>query len=84
MATQLFTPTGVRPTGFDTMPSNGSGATKSASSASDCGRTPSPTTTPTATPEPTAEPSPSSQAPDAPTPTAADATPSPAEATPAP
>ncbi|MFN8630640.1 MAG: LCP family protein [Chloroflexota bacterium] len=38
MAAKLFTPTGTRPTGFDTMPSNGSGATKNATSSSDCGR----------------------------------------------
>ena len=80
MAARLFTPTGVRPSGFDTMPSNGSGATKSASSSSDCGRTPSPT----ATPKPTPKPSPTPQATEAPTPTTADATPSPAETTPAP
>jgi len=61
MAAQLFTPTGTRPTGFDTMPTNGSGATRSASSSSDCGRTPSPTPTPKPTakptPKPTAKPS---------------------------
>ena len=57
MAARLFTPTGTRPTGFDTMPANGSGATRSASSSSDCGRTPSPTPTPRPTPKPTTKPS---------------------------
>jgi len=88
MAAQLFTPAGIRPTGFDTMPANGSGAAKGASSASDCGRAPAPTAAPTAQPAPTGAPttgpSPSSDATEAPTSTAADATPSPPEATAAP
>jgi len=41
MAASLFTPAGVRPEGFPTMPSNGSGATRSASSSSTCGISPS-------------------------------------------
>jgi LCP family protein required for cell wall assembly len=54
MAAKLFTPTGVRPSGFDTMPQNGSGATTPATSSSTCGRTPSPTATPKPTPTPSA------------------------------
>ena len=42
LAAKLFTPTGVRPKGFDTMPSAGSGATRNASSSSTCGVTPTP------------------------------------------
>jgi len=77
LAARLFTPTGVRPKGFDTMPDAGSGPTKSASNSS-TGRiqpkprgTPKsppkpaakPTKPPKATPKPTAEPSPSEAAP---------------------
>ncbi len=87
MAARLFTPTGTRPTGFDTMPANGTGATRNASSSSDCGRTPAPTATPRPKPAPTATPWPTPTAepsamPD-PMPTETP-TPSPAEATPAP
>ncbi len=57
MAAKLFTPTGIRPTGFATMPSNGSGATTQASSSSTCGRTPAPTAPPTPTAPPSALPS---------------------------
>jgi hypothetical protein len=62
MAAKLFPPTGTRPTGFDTMPSNGSGATKNATSSSDCGR-PDPTPKPTAkpTPKPSASPKPTAK-----------------------
>ena len=45
LAAGLFTPTGTRPKGFDTMPSAGTGGTKRASSSSNCGikATPRPT-----------------------------------------
>ena len=86
MAAKLFTPAGVVPTGFDTMPSNGSGATRQASSSSDCGRKPAPTPTPKPSRAPTAAPSaslePTSSESAAPTP--ADATPPPAGETLAP
>ncbi len=81
MAATLFTPTGTRPAGFDTMPSNGSGATKNASSASDCGRAPAPT------PKPTPKPTTASSAAPTPTPAATSsdaAQPSPAVETPPP
>jgi LCP family protein required for cell wall assembly len=93
MAARLFTPTGVRPEGFDTMPAAGSGPTRSASSSSTCGirATPRPTAKPTPKPPPmpTAEPT---QAPTAapteppPEPTAPPPAPTepPPEATPAP
>ena len=57
LAAGLFTPTGTRPKGFDTMPSAGSGSTKRASSSSNCGikATPRPTAKPTV--KPTAKPS---------------------------
>ena len=42
LAARLFTPTGVRPVGFATMPSAGSGATRNASSSTTCGITPTP------------------------------------------
>lgn len=77
MAARLFTETGVRPTGFDTMPSAGSGATRNASSSSTCGITPTPG--PTATPRPTVAPTPT--APSSPTPTPS---PTPEVATPSP
>ena len=79
LATRLFTPTGVRPKGFDTMPAAGSGATRNATSSSTCGATPKPTAKPTPkpTPKPTAKPT------KAPTPTPEPATPTP-EPTPAP
>ncbi len=53
---RMFTPTGTRPKGFDTMPSAGSGGTKRAASSSTCGVrvTPKPTRKPT--PKPTARP----------------------------
>jgi LCP family protein required for cell wall assembly len=70
MARRLFTPPGVRPRGFDTMPAAGTGATKTPGSSSTCGvqptprptarptprPTPKPTTAPTATPKPTPKP----------------------------
>jgi LCP family protein required for cell wall assembly len=76
LAANLFTPTGVRPKGFDTMPDAGSGPTKSASKSSTCGiapkprptakptpkPTPKPTHKPTPKPTPTPEPSPSEAA----------------------
>lgn len=85
MAAGLFTPTGTRPEGFDTMPSAGSGSTKRASSSSNCGirptprPTPGPTATPSASPAasptagptgtPTAPPTPAPTPPPTPTPT---------------
>lgn len=61
MAARLFPPAGTRPAGFDTMPSNGTGATRSASSSASCGTAPTPRPTPkaTATPTPTPSPTPS-------------------------
>jgi LCP family protein required for cell wall assembly len=75
LAADLFTPTGIRPKGFDTMPLAGDGPLKSASSSSTCGivkATPRPTPRPThkPTPKPTHKPTP------VPTP---EPTPSPAE-----
>ncbi len=62
MAERLFTPSGTRPEGFDTMPSAGTGATKNASSSTTCGikATPRPTPKPTAMPSasPSASPTP--------------------------
>ena len=85
LAARLFTPTGTRPEGFDTMPSAGTGSTKKASSSTNCGikATPKPTvkpsskasvsaspsTAPTTTPEPTATPEPTPAPTPAPTPT---------------
>ena len=68
LAAKLFTPTGTRPKGFDTMPSAGTGGTKRASSSSNCGirATPRPTVRPKPTPRPTARPS--ASAPTGPTP----------------
>jgi LCP family protein required for cell wall assembly len=59
MATRLFTPTGTRPEGFDTMPSAGTGSTKRASSSTNCGikATPRPKPKPTPTARPSAPPS---------------------------
>lgn len=76
MASRLFTETGTRPTGFATMPANGSGATRNASSSSDCGRTPAPTPKPTPrpTPKPTPRPTPT------PAPSSSDAEPSQSQA----
>ena len=56
MAAKLFTPTGVRPEGFDTMPAAGSGPTKRPSSSSNCGIKPKPKPTPKSTPTPTEPP----------------------------
>jgi polyisoprenyl-teichoic acid--peptidoglycan teichoic acid transferase len=56
MAARLFAEPGVRPKGFDTMPSNGSGATKRASSSSTCGISPTPRPTAKPTPRPTPKP----------------------------
>ncbi len=70
MATRLFTPTGVRPEGFPTIPSNGSGSTRSASSSSTCGISPTPRPTPRTTAKPTATPTASTTATSSPTPTA--------------
>jgi LCP family protein required for cell wall assembly len=74
MAAKLFPPTGTTPEGFATMPSAGSGPTKSASSSSNCGirATPKPTAKPT--PKPTAKPTPKPTAAATPTP---DPTPTP-------
>ena len=84
MAARLFTTTGVRPEGFDTMPSAGSGSTKNASSSNSCGikATPKPAKpTPKPTPKPTARPT---ATPGSPTPTPEpEPTPTP-EPTPAP
>ena len=52
MAAKLFTPTGVRPEGFETMPAAGSGPTKRPSSSSNCGIKPKPKPTPKPTPTP--------------------------------
>jgi polyisoprenyl-teichoic acid--peptidoglycan teichoic acid transferase len=84
LAAKLFTTPGVRPKGFDTMPSAGSGPTKTASSSSTCGiaPTPRPTARPTPKPtprptvKPTPKPTPKPSATPAPTPTP-DATPTP-------
>jgi LCP family protein required for cell wall assembly len=88
MAAKLFTEPGVRPTGFDTMPSAGSGPTKSASSSSTCGvkATPRPTAKPTPKPpkptaKPTAKPTPKPTATPEPTP---EPTPPPPDPTPTP
>ena len=78
LAADLFTPTGVRPKGFETMPDPGDGPTRRPSKSSTCGiapkpkpthkpaKTPKPTPRPTkppkSTPEPTPEPTPSSEA----------------------
>lgn len=81
LAAALLTPTGVRPAGFDTMPSAGSGPTRAASSSSTCGITPTPkpkpkptaktTPKPTAktTPEPTSKSTPTPEPTPEPTPT---------------
>ncbi len=69
MAARLFTPSGVRPEGFETMPSLGDGPTKNAASSNDCGVRATPKPTPKPTAKPTATPS---------------ATPGPATPTPAP
>jgi LCP family protein required for cell wall assembly len=66
MAARLFTTTGVRPEGFETMPSAGSGATKNAASSNTCGIKPTPRPTPKPTPKPTAKPT---ATPGSPTPT---------------
>ena len=59
MAARLFTPTGTRPEGFDTMPSAGTGSTKRASSSTNCGikATPRPKPRPTPTARPSTPPS---------------------------
>ena len=51
LAKRLFTPVGVRPEGFETMPAAGSGPTKRAGKSSTCGIAPTPRPTPKATPE---------------------------------
>lgn len=79
MAAALFTPAGVRPEGFDTMPAAGTGATKNASSSATCGIKPTPKPTPKATVTPsstvsasiTPPPEPATPTPPAPTPTPA-------------
>jgi polyisoprenyl-teichoic acid--peptidoglycan teichoic acid transferase len=53
LAKRLFTPVGVRPEGFETMPAAGSGPTKRAGKSSTCGIAPTPRPTPKATPKPT-------------------------------
>jgi len=55
-AAKLFTPTGVRPQGFDTMPPNGDGPFKTATSSSTCGVVKPPRATPRPTPRPTPKP----------------------------
>ena len=78
MAERLFTPSGTRPEGFDTMPSAGTGGTRNASSSTNCGikATPRPTPKPTAvtsasaSASPTAEPTPSPTPSPTPTPAA--------------
>ncbi len=79
LAARLFTPTGVRPVGFATMPSAGSGATRNASSSTTCGITPTPAPTAAPTASPSASPTPGATATPspAPTPTSPAATPSP-------
>jgi len=89
LAAGLFTPTGTRPKGFDTMPAAGSGGTKRPSSSSTCGikATPRPTVRPkpTAKPTPKPTPTPSAAATPGPTPTPTHKpTPTPAPPTPAP
>jgi LCP family protein required for cell wall assembly len=74
MAARLFTPTGTVPKGFDTMPSAGSGPTKSASSSASCGVKATPRPTPRATPRPPPKPTPK------PTPKPSTATPKPTPA----
>lgn len=86
MAAKLFTEPGVRPVGFDTMPSAGTGATKKPSSSSSCGvkATPRPTAKPKPTAKPTAKPTPKPTHKPTPEPTA-EPTPEPTvESTPAP
>ncbi|MEW6226433.1 MAG: LCP family protein, partial [Chloroflexota bacterium] len=56
MAARLFTPSGVRPEGFETMPSAGDGPTKNAASSNDCGVKATPKPTPRPTAKPTAAP----------------------------
>jgi polyisoprenyl-teichoic acid--peptidoglycan teichoic acid transferase len=56
LANKLFTDPGVRPKGFDTMPSAGTGPTKHASSSSNCGIKATPRPTPKATKKPTPKP----------------------------
>jgi LCP family protein required for cell wall assembly len=68
MAARLFTPTGVLPEGFPTMPAGGSGTARRTSTSSTCGITPTPRSTPRPKPTPTATPAPSAVA--TPTPTA--------------
>jgi LCP family protein required for cell wall assembly len=59
MAARLFTPAGVPPEGFPTMPASGDGVARRTSTSSSCGvapkprATPKPTTKPKATPTPT-------------------------------
>ncbi|HEY4751674.1 MAG TPA: LCP family protein, partial [Candidatus Limnocylindrales bacterium] len=90
LAAKLFPPTGTRPKGFDTMPANGSGATRNASSSATCGVTPTPRPTPKPTPrptpkptaKPTAKPTPTEQATPTPTPKPAETSPSQTDGTP--
>lgn len=58
MAAHLFPPTGTRPQGFATMPSVGTGATRTAVSSTTCGIAPTPKPTAPPTPSPTTTPSP--------------------------
>lgn len=83
-AAALFTQPGVVPTGFDTMPADGTGTAKKTGSSSTCGITPTPKPTVKPTPSPTPTPTPG-----APTPTPEPTpdptpTPPPAEPTPTP
>ncbi len=87
LAARLFTEPGVRPEGFATMPSAGSGPTRTASSSSTCGvkatpkptrkPTPKPTAGATRMPEPTVEPTPELPTPEPPTPEPPTPTPTP-------
>jgi LCP family protein required for cell wall assembly len=84
LAAGLFTPTGTRPVGYDTMPSAGTGSTKRASSSTSCGikATPKPTARPT--PRPPASATTGSTPAPAPTPTPEPPTPEPATPAPTP
>jgi hypothetical protein len=56
LAGRLFTPTGTRPKGFESLPASATGATKNASSSASCGVQPTPRPTPRPTPKPTPKP----------------------------
>ncbi len=69
MAARLFTPSGVHPQGFPTMPASGGGAARRTSTSSTCGVTPRPKATPKPTPRPTTAPTPTATATATPAPT---------------